>query len=117
MGPHGSPRRGVETVANRAPVLAFCSFRLFDGAGGPGVMWNGPLIERGPASGKGREGSGRRAHRVIGLPARRRTFTCSMPSNSTVTKRAVRRAVSYRQHVPPDVTAQIFWLKNRNPAH
>jgi hypothetical protein len=24
--------------------------------------------------------------------------------------------VPYRVHVPPDVTAQIFWLKNRNPA-
>lgn len=21
------------------------------------------------------------------------------------------------EHVPPDVTAQIFWLKNRDPAH
>jgi hypothetical protein len=21
----------------------------------------------------------------------------------------------YREHVPPDVTAQIFWLKNRKP--
>jgi hypothetical protein len=25
--------------------------------------------------------------------------------------------VPYQQHVPPDVTAQIFWLKNRDPAH
>ena len=25
--------------------------------------------------------------------------------------------VPYREHVPPDVTAQIFWLKNRDPAH
>jgi hypothetical protein len=25
--------------------------------------------------------------------------------------------VPYRQHVPPDVTACIFWLKNRDPAH
>ena len=25
--------------------------------------------------------------------------------------------VPYRVHVPPDVTAQIFWLKNRDPAH
>jgi hypothetical protein len=24
--------------------------------------------------------------------------------------------VPYRVHVPPDVTAQIFWLKNRKPA-
>jgi hypothetical protein len=23
----------------------------------------------------------------------------------------------YREHVPPDVTACIFWLKNRDPAH
>jgi hypothetical protein len=23
----------------------------------------------------------------------------------------------YVEHVPPDVTAQIFWLKNRDPAH
>lgn len=23
----------------------------------------------------------------------------------------------YREHVPPDVTAQIFWLKNRRPEH
>jgi hypothetical protein len=23
----------------------------------------------------------------------------------------------YREHVPPDVTAGIFWLKNRDPAH
>ena len=25
--------------------------------------------------------------------------------------------VPYRVHVPPDVTAQIFWLKNRDPEH
>jgi hypothetical protein len=25
--------------------------------------------------------------------------------------------VPYIEHVPPDVTAQIFWLKNRDPAH
>jgi hypothetical protein len=25
--------------------------------------------------------------------------------------------VPYREHVPPDVTAWIFWLKNRDPAH
>lgn len=25
--------------------------------------------------------------------------------------------VPYREHVPADVTAQIFWLKNRDPAH
>ena len=25
--------------------------------------------------------------------------------------------VPYRDHVPPDVTAQIFWLKNRDPAY
>jgi transposase-like protein len=25
--------------------------------------------------------------------------------------------VPYVQHVPPDVTAQIFWLKNRDPQH
>jgi hypothetical protein len=25
--------------------------------------------------------------------------------------------VPYREHVPPDVTACIFWLKNRDPAH
>jgi hypothetical protein len=25
--------------------------------------------------------------------------------------------VPYQEHVPPDVTAQIFWLKNRDPAH
>jgi hypothetical protein len=25
--------------------------------------------------------------------------------------------VPYVEHVPPDVTAQIFWLKNRDPAH
>jgi hypothetical protein len=25
--------------------------------------------------------------------------------------------VPYREHVPPDVTAGIFWLKNRDPAH
>jgi hypothetical protein len=25
--------------------------------------------------------------------------------------------VPYREHLPPDVTAQIFWLKNRDPAH
>jgi hypothetical protein len=25
--------------------------------------------------------------------------------------------VPYREHVPPDVTAQIFWLKNRDPVH
>jgi hypothetical protein len=24
--------------------------------------------------------------------------------------------VPYQQHVPPEVTAQIFWLKNRDPA-
>ena len=29
--------------------------------------------------------------------------------NGNVTK------VPYREHVPPDVTAQIFWLKNRDP--
>jgi len=23
----------------------------------------------------------------------------------------------YREHVPPDTTAAIFWLKNRDPAH
>jgi hypothetical protein len=23
----------------------------------------------------------------------------------------------YIEHVPPDTTAQIFWLKNRDPAH
>jgi hypothetical protein len=23
----------------------------------------------------------------------------------------------YREHVPPDVTACIFWLKNRDPTH
>jgi hypothetical protein len=23
----------------------------------------------------------------------------------------------YREHVPPDVTAAIFWLRNRDPAH
>ena len=23
----------------------------------------------------------------------------------------------YREHVPPDVTACVFWLKNRDPAH
>jgi hypothetical protein len=27
------------------------------------------------------------------------------------------RRVPYREHVPPDVTACIFWLKNRDPAH
>jgi hypothetical protein len=31
--------------------------------------------------------------------------------NGNVTK------VPYREHVPPDVTAQIFWLKNRDRAH
>jgi hypothetical protein len=31
--------------------------------------------------------------------------------NGKVTK------VPYREHVPPDVTACIFWLKNRDPAH
>ena len=31
--------------------------------------------------------------------------------NGNVTK------MPYREHVPPDVTAQIFWLKNRDPAH
>jgi len=25
--------------------------------------------------------------------------------------------VPYREHVPPDFTAHIFWLKNRDPAH
>jgi hypothetical protein len=25
--------------------------------------------------------------------------------------------VPYIEHVPPDVTVQIFWLKNRDPAH
>jgi hypothetical protein len=25
--------------------------------------------------------------------------------------------VPHREHVPPDVTACIFWLKNRDPAH
>ena len=25
--------------------------------------------------------------------------------------------VPYPEHVPPDFTAQIFWLKNRDPAH
>jgi hypothetical protein len=30
--------------------------------------------------------------------------------NGNVTK------VPYKEHVPPDVTAQIFWLKNRDPA-
>jgi hypothetical protein len=25
--------------------------------------------------------------------------------------------VPYREHMPPDITAQIFWLKNRDPAH
>jgi hypothetical protein len=25
--------------------------------------------------------------------------------------------VPYIQHVPPDVTACIFWLKNRDPEH
>jgi hypothetical protein len=25
--------------------------------------------------------------------------------------------VPYDEHVPPDTTAQIFWLKNRDPAH
>jgi hypothetical protein len=25
--------------------------------------------------------------------------------------------VLYVEHVPPDVTACIFWLKNRDPAH
>ena len=30
--------------------------------------------------------------------------------NGNVTK------VPYREHVPPDVTACIFWLKNRDPA-
>ena len=25
--------------------------------------------------------------------------------------------VPYVEHVPPDVTAQIFWLKNRDPTH
>jgi hypothetical protein len=25
--------------------------------------------------------------------------------------------VPYREHVPPDVTACIFWLKNRDPTH
>jgi hypothetical protein len=25
--------------------------------------------------------------------------------------------VPYRAHVPPDVTACILWLKNRDPAH
>jgi hypothetical protein len=31
--------------------------------------------------------------------------------NGNVTK------VPYQEHVPPDVTACIFWLKNRDPAH
>jgi hypothetical protein len=31
--------------------------------------------------------------------------------NGNVTK------VLYVEHVPPDVTACIFWLKNRDPAH
>jgi hypothetical protein len=34
-----------------------------------------------------------------------------------VTEKATGKIVSipYREHVPPDVTAQIFWLKNRKP--
>jgi hypothetical protein len=64
-----------------------------------------------------------RAKKPIYAPSARARST-SAPSATITTcqdlhagrsKEACLRAV--REHVPPDTTAAIFWLKNRNPAH
>ena len=47
--------------------------------------------------------------RKINAPRQLRQPCVASPGN--VTK------VPYVEHVPPDVTACIFWLKNRDPEH
>jgi hypothetical protein len=47
--------------------------------------------------------------RAVGYSYNAEKIFCD--KNGNVTK------VPYREHVPPDVTACIFWLKNRDPAH
>jgi hypothetical protein len=41
------------------------------------------------------------------------TFACTAISDAVGPTR--RHQLPYSIHVPPDVTAQIFWLKNRDP--
>jgi hypothetical protein len=43
--------------------------------------------------------------------------TVTMPVKIFCDKNGKVTPVPYREHVPPDFTAHIFWLKNRDPAH
>jgi hypothetical protein len=67
--------------------------------------------------GSSKEGKEEADARVVGSLYQRavgysyETIKIFCDKNGNVTK------MPYREHVPRDVTAQIFWLKNRDPAH
>jgi hypothetical protein len=48
-------------------------------------------------------------HRAVGYSFNSEKIFCNKDGEVT--------RVPIVEHVPPDVTAQIFWLKNRDPAH